>query len=296
MRTGLNHWTVGKNHLYNLGQSCLDNSLGGTGCPSGAFGFVAGQYVMDFNLASPGSISTLVTTWQPACNASWIVGSTLPPCSFPLGYDSHLGDAANTGGLDTAPICGTIYNFAYNGNLGTPFIDAPWQDEEVCVPVSPTWGYGVSAVGQNSPWRFTHLMTTMTNTDFDTQFGISQLSTDGNYLAFSSDMVCTLGDTSGNATNNCGLPWQSGFVYTVNQTINPIGALNGTGTIYDVFKITTGGTSGTSFVGFATPAAAWASCTGVGPTCSVTDNNGVVYQDVGTGTAKGEVFIVQLNP
>jgi hypothetical protein len=295
IRAALNHWTVGKKRLFNVGQNCLDNTLGGSSCASGVFGFVAGQYIEDYDLTNPGTLANILTSWEPTCTVSWVSGNTPPPCGFGSGYDSHMSIASNPSGADTSPICGSVYNVGYSANSGTAFIAAPWQNEELCMPTSPTWAYGASPVGQNAPWRFTHQMNTMTNTFFDVQFAISQLSTDGNYLAFTSDMNCTLGDTNGNATNNCGLPWQSGVSYATNQTINPVGSLNGSGSIYDVFKITTPGTSGTTFSGYATPTLAWAACTGT-PGCTVTDNNGVVYTDVGPGSAKGEVFIVQLVP
>jgi hypothetical protein len=287
--TGSNHWAVGHSHVLNVGAQTV-------GPPDD---YTNGVYDKLLDATNPGA--TPLVTWQPTCTTNWIPGDSLPPCAFGEGYDSHLSWAYNPGDTDTSPVCGTVYNDSSNiGTKGYPLIGAPWQGEEVCISSSPTWA-NVSPPNPNPAqrqWRFTHTFNTMTSSDFSTQFGISQLSADGRYLAFSSDWDCTLGDTSGNPTSLCGLPWQSNFAYSVGTLINPIGALNGTGAIYDVFKITTvptGQKSGTSFPGYQTPNDAWAHCTGnVG--CQVTDSNGLVYTDQGKGNAKGEVFIVELRP
>jgi len=285
----LGHWAVGATHMNNIGQ------IGTT------FGFSFGEYDNIIDLTHPNLLANVLLSWQvDPCSSSWVGDGTdaNPPCLFSAAYDEHLSWGYNPGDTDTSPVCGSMYNDSGNiGLLGLPLIVAPFQGEEVCISDSPTWiGSSSSAPVPNSgqrQYRFTHTFNTETNAFFDTQFAVSQLSHDGRYLAFSSDWDCTLGDTSGNPTSLCGLPWQANHAYTVNTLISPIGGLSGTGALYDVFKITTPGTSGTSFPGFANPNLAWASCTGtVG--CTVTDSNGVVYTDQGKSNGKGEVFVVEL--
>jgi hypothetical protein len=277
----LNHWATGFQNLIDIGQSAGTNCL----LTAGAYSCI---------LSSSNTAATTLINWVVnPCASSWVGNGTdaNPPCGFGAAYDSHLSWAYNPFDQDNTPVCGTMFNQSSNiGTVGYPLIVAPWQQEEICISTTPTTTVTTSALG--TVWRFNHTFMSMTNGFFDAQFGISQLSTDGHFIAFTSDWYCSLGDTGGNATSLCGLPWQTGFAYALNTLISPIGALNGTGSKYDVFKITTAGTSGASFPGFSTPLLAWASCTG-SPGCTVTDSNGVVYTDQGVSNGKSEVFITQ---
>jgi hypothetical protein len=279
-----NHWAIGATHLVAVGQQS-------TGPPND---FTNGIYDHLYNTANL-SLAGLAT-WQPICTTSWTPFNALPDCNFGVNLDSHLSWAWNPGDADSAPVCGTVFNESASIATGSALINHAYQGEEMCVSTLPTWA-NPGTSGQGTQWRFTHTLNTMTNSDFDTQFSISQLSqitaSGQQFLAFGSDWDCTLGDTSGNSTSLCGLPWQSGFVYALNTLVSPVNGLSGGGTLYDVFKVTTAGTSGTSFPGFSTPSLAWASCTGI-PSCTVTDSTGVVYTRQGASTGKGEVFVMSL--
>ena len=260
-----NHWTIGNRHVVNVGDASV---VGGT----------SGTYDVLFDAANP-SVGN-VTTWQiSSC------GGPNPPCDFGLFYDSHMAYWHNAMDDDLGPICGTVYNVA---TLAPPPL-YPWQGEEVCVTTTPSWVSGVGPIGNWTAWRFAHNFNTGGNPDFDVQFAISQLSTDGNFLAFSSDWNCTLGTISGTTSPlYCGPPWVGGTAYTTGQMVNPFSSTGGSGTNYGVYQITTPGTSAST-----TPS--WFVCNSGTAGSTVTDLNGVVYTCLGAGNGKGEVFIVNLS-
>jgi hypothetical protein len=273
---GLNHWAMGNTHVLNVGQNSI-------------FGLNTGAYTQLFDLTNPQA--TPVITWQPTCGSA-----PIPPCQFNNAYDSHLGIP----GISdiTGVACGTVFNFA----TLFPVPTVPWQGEEVCVSLGPTW----TAAGPVDPnaklYRFTHTFNDGANPGFATQFAISQVSqfgSNGQFIAWGSDWGCTLGTTAGGspASELCGPPWISGFAFPLNSLVSPVSNQSGSGSQFDVFKITNigSGTSGTSFPGFSTPNVAFASCTTVN--CTLTDNNGMVYTDQGpTNNGRGDVFIVQVAP
>ncbi len=258
----LNHWAEFNSHLLQVGQS------------SNTFGFTTGAYTNIYDSTNPYTLADILISWQPTCTTSWSAGNTLPPCQFGLAYDSHMSAAHNPAGQDISPACGTMYDLT-----SISVVNAPWQNEEICIPMSPTWANGSSPVGQNAPWRFSHTFNTGTNSFFDTQFGISQLSTDGRLLAFSSDWFCTLGTVSGGSSSLCGLTWTPSTAYTSGQLLNPFSSFTGSGTNYGVYKVTTAGTSASS-------APTWVTCTD--NTVSVTSGH------AGTGYVVGDqISIVQ---
>jgi hypothetical protein len=260
-----NHWTIGRSHVVNVG----DQSV---------VGYTTGVYDIVLDGANPRTGT--VTSWQIAnCGVS---GN--PPCSFGSAYDSHMAYWHDPLDDDLGPICGTIYNYT---TLAPPPL-YPYQGEEVCISTTPTWTSG-NAIGAQQEWRFTHNFNTGGSPNFDTQFAISQLSTDGRWLAFSSDWNCTLGSITGAATSLCGPPWAPNVAYGLGQTINPFSNDGGSGANYGVWQISTPGTSAGS-------APAWVVCTSSNAGTVITDANGVGYTCLGAGNGKGEVFIVQLAP
>ncbi|MGA9391484.1 MAG: hypothetical protein WBV69_13675 [Candidatus Sulfotelmatobacter sp.] len=278
----LNHWTIGNTHLVNIGQGCLDNSLGGSGCPVGTYGSVSGVFGNLYSAKAPYTLP--LANWEPTCTTSWSPNNALPPCQLSLAYDSHMSWASNPGGSDTAPVCGSVYNLA---TLAPP-PNAPWQGEVVCVSTTPSWSNPASPSGGQTQWRFTHEFNTGGSSFFDVQFAISQLSNDGRYVAFTSDWNCTLGTTSGGTTSVCGPPWVGGTAYSVGQYVNPFSSTGGSGTNYGVYEITTGGTSAAAHP-------AWFVCNSSTAGNTVTDTNGVVYSCVGQSNQRGDVFVVQLH-
>jgi len=288
-RAGLNHYAMGNGRLFDNGQGCLDNSIGGSTCPVGTFGYATGAYLDVYQSANPYTLGNTLISWQPTpCDSrAYAAGITYtnPPCEFANAYDSHLSAAYNPGGADASPVCGSIFN----DETLSPVAFAPFQGEAICVPTSPRWASGASPVGQNAPWRFTHEFNTGSNAFFDVQFAISQESTDGKFLAFSSDWNCTLGSTAGGSSSLCGVPWVGGAVYSAGQYVNPFSGAGGSGTNYGVYKITVGGTSS------AIPPA-WFVCNSGTAGNTVMDSSGVVYTCQGSGNGRGDVFIVRLAP
>jgi hypothetical protein len=146
-----------------------------------------------------------------------------------------------------------VYNYT---NFG-PAVQQ-WQNFEACWPTSSVSTSPSASFGPVS--QFTHDFNTKTARHFDTQFGISQLSQDGNWIFWSSDLGCNTGLVSNSIAPNtgsgyngtaqslllwpdpdnpitlCGLPWQPGHTYKLGQLINPIEGTTGTGAIDDVFQ------------------------------------------------------------
>jgi hypothetical protein len=269
-----NHWAMLDNTLVNVGAQT-------TGPPDD---FTTGPFTKVLSVLTPAA--TPLVSWQPTCTNDYSVPppSALPPCNFGLGYDSHMSPAYNPGGLDNGFICGSIYNYA---DLASP-PEAPWQGEEVCISVSPTWADGATPNPAQTQYRFTHAWNTGGNSDFNIQFAISQLSGDGQFLAFGSDGNCQFGGLNGTTNPPCGPPWAPKTAYTTNGYINPFSTTNGTGTNFGVWQITVPGTS-------AATAPIWSSCNSV-PGCFVADANGVQYTYVGANESAGAVLIVQLVP
>lgn len=269
----VNHIAIGQKKLINIGQN------------TNTFGFSTGVYGNVYDLMNPFLLSDVFVNWQPfPCDTVWLPNNVNPPCQLSLAYDSHLSQAFNpTASPDVSPVCGNVYNLA---TLAPPPV-AAYQGEFICVSTSPTWTNG-GTIGNQTQWRFAHNFCTGGNSFFDVQFCVSQLSSKGDFGAFGSDWNCTLGDTTGLTTNLCGPPWVGGSTYILNQLVNPFSSTGGSGTNYGVYKVTTPGIA-------ASTAPTWFVCNSGTVGNTVTDLNGVVYTCMGTGTAKGEVFVVQLN-
>jgi hypothetical protein len=284
-RANLNHWAQGNTHLMEVGQGCLDNSIGGSGCPVGVYGFSTGVYTNYFSSTDPYVIPPI--TWQVnPCASPWTFGAPAP-CGFGVAYDSHMAWAYNPGGTDTTPVCGSMYNLS---TLAPPPL-APWQGELICISTSPTWTDPTAPNPAAKVWRFTHEFNTGGNSFFDAQFAISQCSTDGKFCAFTSDWNCTLGTTSGASSGNCGAPWVPNSAYVLNTMINPFSSTGGSGTNFGVWQVTNvgSGTSGSS-------APTWT--TGGGNNCTagtvVTDANSMQYTCLGASNGRSDVFVVNL--
>ena len=269
-----NHWAMLDQTLVNVGAQT-------TGPPDD---YNTGVFTKVLSALTP--TATPLVSWQPNCTLTYSVPppSALPPCNFALAYDSHLSPAYNPGGTDNGFICGSIYNYA---DLASP-PEAPWQGEEACISISPTWADGATPNAAQTQYRFTHSWNTGGNSDFNIQFTISQWSSDGQFLAFGTDGNCQFGGTDGSTNPPCGPPWAPGQTYALNAYINPFSSTTGSGTNDGVWQIAIAGTS-------AATAPNWSSCSFV-PGCSVTDTNGVKYTYIGANKSVGAVLIVQLVP
>jgi hypothetical protein len=272
--TPSDHWMMLDQTLVNVGGQTV-------GPPDD---YTTGAFSMVLSALTPTLVPLI--NWQPPCTTTYSVPppSALPPCFYSLAYDSHMSPAFNPNGTDTGSVCGSIYN---NGTLAPP-PEAPWQGEEVCLSISPTWVNGTTPNPAQIQYRFAHCFNTGGNIFFDVQFCISQWSGDGQFLAFTSDGNCAFGGTDGSTNPPCGPPWAPSTPYPLNAYINPFSSTGGSGTNYGVFQITTPGTSSTT-------KPTWSTCSGtVG--CVVTDANGVQYTYVGANKSRGDVLIVQLVP
>ena len=99
--------------------------------------------------------------------------------------DSHWG-WSNADALDTTPFCGTTTG---------PYVTfpGPWFNEVLCV--SPVDG---------TVWRMAHTYADSGSQLFSTANAIGAISQDGKWYLLSSDMMGTLGSTSGAGTCTAG--------------------------------------------------------------------------------------------
>jgi len=273
-----NHWTIGKQVFINVG----DQSV---------VGYTSGSYTDWFDSASPRN--TPLSTWQVGTpqnpcevHGTWKPKDLNPPCDFGDAYDSHMAYWHDPLDDDLGPICGSIFNYA---TLAPPPV-APYQGEEICVSTTPTWTVG-GTIGAYKVWRFTHSFATGGSPDFSAQFAISQLSTDGNFLAFTSDWNCTLGNLSGQTSPlYCGAPWVGGTNYVTGTMINPFSSTGGSGKNFGVWQVQAPGGVGS------TTQPNWVVCSAANKDAIVTDPSNIfTYKCLGSGNGKGEVFIVKLN-
>jgi hypothetical protein len=307
----MNHYALGSNSVAAFANS-------GWGFNSGVFmgiynlanvqGSTNGNPVLGsggpppFSVYLPAFASQGLNQVYPYPGCYVISGSTVksPGCGINCGLDSHVSGASDPG-TDTWPICGTTYNDATLNPV--PFMQ--WQGFETCYSRTPTYpaGYTASssfssiAPGNGSPlcvpgstcsqnygnvWQFTHTFATGASVTFATQFQISELSMDGNWMFYSSDWDGCLGSTltsntvpavwssgtyyqqllqvatSSTAAPICtppnslaGTPWVASSPYAAGNLINPIEGTGGTAQVDDVFQAQNSGTSGAnSTLGF----------------------------------------------
>jgi hypothetical protein len=270
-----NHWAPGHHTLVNIGQNT--GILGG---------FTAGAYSEIADFTNPAAAYT--TSWQQPCGAL-----PLPSCSFGAEYDQHMGWAYNPNDTDDTPVCGTVYNLQTN----SPIPVAPWQAEEVCVSTTPRWSDTANPNAAQKQYRFTHTFCSGTNTAFSVQFCVSEEATDGRFMAFGSDWMCSLGNTAGTGTTLCGLQWRTNTVYQfgVNGTmVNPFSNNNGSGTNFGVWRVTTAG----NLNGLSGTAPDWTpgalTCNTANAGITTLDGNNVQYTCLGSSNARGDVFVVRL--
>ena len=199
-----------------------------------------------------------------------------PPCSpnaCPNSYlfDQHPSWTANTGS-DTSPVCTFVRPGSESAGTGQWPPQYPWLGEIDCFATD----------GSNSIWRQAYTYNTIANGIFNVWADIMGWSSDGNWVAFNSDWFCTLGSTSGEQTNMCGLPYQASHNYAARGELVAPNNESLLGPIGYVFQVTTTGTSGSDYP-------AW--CQTVG--CTVT-SGGVKFRNVGAYTAQSAVFVLRL--
>ena len=346
---GLNHSTGDMTELV---------AFSGTACGSADAGCFNTIYNYAAGVANLSSMSTSIflkpsaspSGYPPQCNStvatlpSW----NNPTCNLGAALDSHLSCVA---GCDHGSYnaCGTTYNYA---TLGPAF--NAWQNMETCwptftqVPVASLPGATMPTAGMS---QFTHTFATGAITNFNSQFQISELSQDGNWLFWSSDWGGCLGSTTGSAptvwasgtyyqkliyaqtnspcspiTSLSGYPWIPANSYVQGDLTSPIEGTNGQAGVDDVFQaiwVDSGGKSGnrstlasgqpkcgtTSCFANSTPpnnvvtyVAGQTICDAPPTTASFNPSlpyatscaGGVVWQDLGPATQRGDVFAVRL--
>jgi hypothetical protein len=299
---GQNHYAIGTEKLFAWSASGWPSTAGvyigvyannnlagnGTGNP-----VVGGGAPPPFSTYLPAFLSQGSSqTSPPGCYVT--SGGTIesPDCNLSESLDSHLSIGSDPG-TDTWPTCGTTYNLATLNPV--PF--TAWQNMETCYQSSPLYpsgyapnsGWASNPPGNGSPictpgsctqnygnsWQFTHTFATGASTSFSTQFQVSQLSLDGNWMFWSSDWDCAIGSNlAGNAspavwsngayyqqllqpatsstaapiylpiTSLCGVPRLPSSAYTAGNLINPIEGTGGSSQVDDVFQAQNSGTSG----------------------------------------------------
>ncbi|HWY20653.1 MAG TPA: hypothetical protein VNX26_05490 [Candidatus Acidoferrum sp.] len=299
-----NHWAVGKNDLF--AEATSNWSCTGKGS-CGVFGTIT-------PLSDPQNFNTPPADWTtaPGCSTTPPYTST-PPCTPSNNVDSHLSWAYNPSEADTSPACGTMYNVA----TLSPVEYMAWQGEEICVTTTPTTTTPLNGNPGQKQSRFTHTFAGGSNPNFDGQFQISQMSQDGNYLAFTTDWMGANANGSvglGCNTSGCAAPtvangqlivnppsgitytclgspvWQPTTSYATGALVGPIAGTSGSGAVFDVFQATTGGTTSST-------APNWATCTGVhgcNPNGTGGTDGTVTWQEVGKGNCASDVVVVQL--
>lgn len=160
-------------------------------------------HILNQNNATSGSFWSRLASSPNTCNTFWS-----PPAPQPA-TDTHI-EALFGGCSDNGPVIGSAD--PSGGNY--PPITAPYQDEL----------FGFSTDGTNKQWRFAQAMSTHAGQSFSGFAGIGQGTSDGALYFFTSDMLCTLGNTNGGGTSICGLPWQPNFGYSAGTMICPHGS------------------------------------------------------------------------
>lgn len=264
------HWAPGNHTFVNDSQN-----------PTVLGGYSAGAY-NELNIFT-NPTGPYSTSFQLPCTNSWSPGNPLPSCTLGDMWDLHPSWAYNPNDTDDTPVCSTVYNYQTN----SPVAVAPFDAEIVCISTSPRWTNVATPDPGQRTWRFTHDFNMGTNPMFSVQFGIGEESQDGRFYAFSSDMMCTLGPTDGVSAVRCGPQWTANTPYSVGQMLNPFANNAGSGTNYGVWQVTTGGTSASSHP-------TWVVCGSGNVGVTTTDANGLVYTCLGSGNARGDVFVVEL--
>jgi hypothetical protein len=281
---GLNHATIGAENLYAWSASGYSSTAGvfmGVYPNSNVSGTngnpVVSSVTPPFSVYLPAFPDhTYTQTSPPGCYVTDSSGIKSPDCNLSEWADSHVSRASDPG-TDTWPVCGTTYNYA----TLNPYPFNTWQGMETCYQGYPTYSslpsctLGVNCQNYGLTWQFTHSFATGTNSNFATQFQISQLSQDGNWMFWGSEWGCAVGSnlasnaapavwTSGTyyqqllqtatsstaapvylpITSVCGVPWLPSSSYTAGNLINPIEGTTGGGSIDDVFQAQNSGTSG----------------------------------------------------
>ena len=165
-------WTIGSTTLA---------SLAPVGTPGGGH-FTEGFTHWVNAAGSPTGTMTIRTFAAPSSSSP--IPMTLPP-GLVSPFDLHQG-SSNVKAGDTLPIL-----LSTTSKL-SPFPSA-WYNEVQAI--DPTVG---------TVWRFAHTYTNQTSQRFDTRNGIGGVSQDGNFYAWSSDVIGTLGSESGASTCTLG--------------------------------------------------------------------------------------------
>ena len=184
------------------------------------------------------------------------------------GFDWH-GSWNNTNAADTFPLFGVGSDVGTTVNLlGT--LPSVGFDEL----------FAIKTDGSGTFLRFAHTYNTGYHAQFVVQNAIGVVSGSGRYMAWASDWMCTLGATTGAATNICGGPdWNKNTVYATNFKIAP---LVGNAGNY-VFQATVGGTSGSG------SHPTWPQTVG-----NTVSDNGITWTNIGAENSRSDIFVVEL--
>jgi hypothetical protein len=191
-------------------------------------------------------------------------------------FDQHGNWTSNTGG-DNTPICTYVRNGSEDAGTSQWPPIYPWLGELDCY----------STDGSNKVFRQAYTYNTIANRNFPIAAQIPEVSSDGAWMAFTSDWFCTLGSTGNTPTNVCGLPFQASHNYAaLRELVAPND--ESTGTTSFVYQVTTTGTSGPSYPRGST---GFDGCTT--PGCTVTSGT-VTFTYYGVYNALPAVFIAKL--
>ncbi len=240
---GLNHWDIGTNKIVAF-------SPGGWG---------NGAFISVYDASNASTQANFTTFLKPNVNlipppypqGCHTTAGTNPDCTLADVLDTHLS-VSDDNGSDTFPACGTFYNYK---TLGPAFNG--WQNKEACAPTTPLLS-SIPANSVNPIWQFSNDINTHTSITFSTQFSVSEVSQDGNWIFWGTDWNCTLGSSTGSAptiwssgthigflavtavpanpSSLCGNVWTPAHTYVVGNMINPIEGTGGSSAVDDVFQ------------------------------------------------------------
>jgi hypothetical protein len=208
----------------------------------------------------------------------------LPNCTYlgnPVNSDLH-GSWVNADTLDSFPF------FAVTTLVDRPYTGA-YLNPGHCAYFNEVFGVVPHYQGTTiQTYRFTHTFNSGSNAVFVTQNAIGSVSQDGNFVAFTSDWLGTLGSEHNTSTCQIDGPLSTGTDWTLNHTyvgstvIYPhINGANNPG-LYEFQANPTGGTSG------GTEPSSWPQTLG-----ATVGDGSVTWTNVGIN-CRGDVFIVKL--
>jgi len=198
------------------------------------------------------------------CTGLWV------PASPSLNTDGHWSTNYGTTAQNSAVIGSTSAGGSTYPPIGDVF------EAEVI---------GFSTDGSNTQWRFGQVLNSYASNGFDPANAIGSLSADGQFFAFTSDWLCTLGAGLSTTTANCGFFWEASTSYAAGTMICPAGGNHNSGRNSGYYCFTAGGacTSGS------TEPSPW------NQTVSGTTSEGTcTWTNAGAYNARADVFIMKL--